>query len=43
MRRIYWHLMGRLYEARSDRALHLHFRFSERAEKFFRKLRGLSQ
>ncbi|WP_276312094.1 hypothetical protein [Paracoccus siganidrum] len=41
MLRIYWHLMGRLYEARSNRALTLHIRFANRAEKFFRKLRGL--
>ena len=40
MQRIYWHLMGRFYEARSDRALKLHFRLAERAEKFFRKIRG---
>lgn len=40
MRRIYWHLMGRFYEARADRALSLHHRLAERAEKFFRKFRG---
>lgn len=40
MRRIYWHVMGRLYQARSTRALSLHFRLAEKAEKFFRKIRG---
>jgi len=40
MVRIYWHLMGRFYEARSSRALRLHFTFKRRAEKFFSRIRG---
>lgn len=40
MVRIYWHLMGRFYEARSDRALRLHVHFKKRAEEFFQRLRG---
>lgn len=40
MRRIYWHLMGRFYEARADRALSIHFALKEKAEKFFRRIRG---
>lgn len=38
MIRIFWHLMGRFYEARSSRALTLHVRFKHRAEKFFARL-----
>lgn len=40
MIRIYWYLMGRFYEARSIRALNLHFRFKEAKEKFFQRLEG---
>lgn len=40
MHRLYWHMMGRLYEARSSRALRLHHQFKQRAEEFFRRLRG---
>ena len=40
MNRIFWHLMGRWYEARSDRALRLHVEFKQKAEEFFRRLRG---
>lgn len=39
MTRIFLHLMGRWYEARSSRALRLHHQFKERAEEFFRRLR----
>lgn len=35
MRRIFWHLLGRLYQARSGRALRKHVRLATRAEKFF--------
>lgn len=36
MKKIYWHIMGRFYEARSIRALYLHYKFTEAKEKFFR-------
>lgn len=36
MRKIYWHIMGRFYEARSNRALYLHHKFAQVKEKFFR-------
>lgn len=38
MRRVWWHLMGRFYEARSIRALIRHDRFRRASEKFFRRL-----
>lgn len=40
MKRLYWHLMKRLYEARSTRASRLAARFAWIAEKYFRRLRA---
>lgn len=38
MIRIYWHLMGRFYEARALRALNRYSRLKSISEKFFRRV-----
>lgn len=40
MRRVFWHISGRFYEARSDRALSNYLRLKRKAEGFFVRLRG---
>ncbi|MFN4102584.1 MAG: hypothetical protein ACK4GT_22710 [Pararhodobacter sp.] len=38
MIRIYWHLMGRFYEARALRALNRYHQLKSISEKFFRRV-----
>ena len=43
MRRLFWHISGRFYEARSERARKKYVHFKEVAEKFFTRLKGASE
>lgn len=43
LRRVYLHVMGRLYEARSVRAMQRYNHLAKKAEKFFAALRKVGE
>lgn len=39
--RVIWHVLGRLYETRAERAFKRFIRLKDKAEKFFARVGGL--